>query len=291
MTSTGVDYAIDRIARPRSRRRHWLVRNWTMAAGAAVLLCFVVAALLAPLLNLDNPDAVQATKAFLPVFSPGHLLGTDEFGRDVLSRLIWGARISLPFAVFATIASLIGGTIIGTVAGLLGGWTESTLMRLVDAVVGVPMILLAIIIVSILGPSAMNAAIALAIASIPFFARMTRAIVVRLRTREFFVAGIGMGLRRRQVVRLHVLPHLSRPLVVYGTLDLGYKLIAMASLSFIGLGTQPPSPDWGNMLAEGRDVLTQAPQVVVVPGIAVALCVLSLNVVGDWLQDRIGPKS
>jgi len=175
-------------------------------------------------------------------------------------------------------------------AGYFGGWLEALLMRIIDAVVGFPMILLAIIIVSMLGPSATNAVLAIVIAGIPFYARMNRGLVLQLRHRHFVQASLGMGLSQRNIIRLHILPHLVRPQIVYGTLDVGYKILAMASLSFLGLGTQPPTADWGNLLAEGRDVLAQAPQVATVPGIAIALTVMSFNLIGDWLQDHFDPQ-
>jgi len=272
-------------ARPRRAARHGLA-----GAAAAVIAAAVLAALLAPVLPLVDPDAVDTPNRLKGPGTPGHWLGTDEFGRDMLARLVWGARISLLAGVATATASMLMGVLLGVYAGHRGGRADTVVMRLTDILMAFPYILLAIAIVAGLGPGLANAMVAIAIVGFPIYARLARGLVLSLREREFVEAARALGSPDHVILRRHLLPHLLAPVVVAWSLDVGAKILATAGLSFLGLGTQPPTADWGSMLATARTFVVLRPHVALLPGLAIFLVVLSLNVLGDALQDYLDPR-
>jgi peptide/nickel transport system permease protein len=275
---------------PRAARR-LARRNRLAVAGLLVLIGAVLAAVLAPYLPLLDPDAVETTNRLKPPLTPGHVLGTDEFGRDLLARLVWGARVSLLAGAASAAAAMLLGVALGILSGFYTGWTETLIMRATDILMAFPYILLAIAIVAGLGPGLRNAMIAVAIVGLPLYIRLVRSVVLSLREREFVEAARALGAPDAVILGRHVLPHLVSPVVVAFSLDVGTKILATAGLSFLGLGTQPPTADWGSMLATGRQFVILRPHVVLLPGLAIFVIVLALNLVGDALRDLLDPRA
>jgi len=282
---------VDVAPRLRPTLTRYADRNRLALLGAMVLVGATLLAVLAPWLPLPDPDTVATTKRLQVPLTPGHPLGTDEFGRDMLARLVWGARVSLLAGVATAAGSLAIGLLFGVVAGYRGGWAETILMRLTDVMMAFPYILLAIAIVAGLGPGLRNAMIAIAVVGFPLYARLVRGLVLSLREREFVEAARALGGGDRRILVRHLLPHLISPVVVAFSLDVGAKILATAGLSFLGLGTQPPTADWGSMLATARQFVVLRPHVALLPGLAIFLIVLALNLVGDALRDLLDPRT
>jgi len=270
---------------------HGAWRQGLAVAAALALVAAVLAAVLAPVLPLIDPDTVDTPNRLRPPGSPGHALGTDEFGRDLLARLVWGARVSLLAGVATAAASMLVGVVLGVVGGFYTGWVESIVMRLTDILMAFPYILLAIAIVGGLGPGLRNAMLAIAIVGFPIYTRLVRSIVLSLREREFVEAARALGAGDPVILGRHILPHLLSPVIVAFSLDVGFKILATAGLSFLGLGTQPPTADWGSMLATGRQFVILSPHVALLPGLAIFVVVLALNMVGDALRDLLDPRT
>ena len=269
-----------------------LVRKNRLAVVALIVIVLaVIAALTAPWLPLSDPDAVDTPSRLKAPGTPGHPLGTDEFGRDLLSRLVWGARVSLIAGVGTAAAAMLMGVSLGMVAGYYRGWPETLIMRFTDILMAFPFILLAIAIVAGLGPGLRNAMIAIAIVGFPIYARLVRSVVLSVREREFVEAARALGSPDRLILARHVVPHLLSPVVVAFSLDVGAKILVTAGLSFLGLGTQPPTADWGSMLATGRQFVILSPHVVLLPGFAIFVIVLALNLVGDAVRDILDPRT
>jgi peptide/nickel transport system permease protein len=266
-------------------------RNRLAVLATLVIVGVVLAALLAPYLPLADPDTVDTPNRLRPPLTPGHFLGTDEFGRDLLSRLVWGARISLLAGAASAAAAMLFGVVLGVFGGYYSGWPETVIMRLTDILMAFPYILLAIAIVAGLGPGLRNAMIAIAIVGFPFYTRLVRGIVLSVRGREFVEAARALGSPDRLILVRHIVPQLISPVVVAFSLDVGAKILATAGLSFLGLGTQPPTADWGSMLATGRQFVILSPHVVLLPGLAIFVIVLALNLVGDALRDLLDPRT
>jgi len=266
-------------------------RNRLAVVAAIGLVAALVLAGLAPWLPLLDPDLVDTVKRLRPPFTPGHLLGTDEFGRDLLARLVWGARVSLLAGVVTAAAAMVIGVTLGVLGGFYTGWIETVVMRLTDILMAFPYVLLAIALVAGLGPGLRNAMIAIAIVGFPFYTRLVRGVVLSLREREFVEAARALGAGDAVILGRHVLPHLVSPVVVAFSLDVGAKILITAGLSFLGLGTQPPTADWGSMLATGRQFVILSPHVALLPGLAIFVIVLALNVVGDALRDLLDPRT
>jgi peptide/nickel transport system permease protein len=269
---------------------------WTGLAAALVILpAFAGAALLAPWLAPHDPVA-QETRASLlpPAWSVGgsraHLLGTDLLGRDILSRIIFGARVSLVVGVLSVLATLVLGVVLGLAAGYHGGLLDDVLMRLADIQLAIPMMVFAAAIMAVLGPSLRNLVLVLAITGWVLFTRVTRGLVLTLREQDFVEATRALGSADGRIVVRHLLPHLVSPLVVLATLEVGRRIVFEASLSFLGLGVRPPTPSWGSMLSDGREYLLVAWWPSTFPGLAITGVVLALNLVGDWLRDRLDPR-
>ena len=265
--------------------------------GFVLLVVIVALALLAPMLDLPDPTrgdlrARLAGPTWEGLFSPGaHPLGTDEVGRDILSRLIHGSRMTLMVASTAVVLGGIVGTVLGILAGYKGGFIDRLLMRLVDIQLAIPLMLLALLVVAALGPSIRNVVLVLALTSWIRYARIIRAQVLSLREREFVQSARAIGASTARIMFLHILPNVLTPALVVGTLELARVIIMDAALSFLGLGVQPPTPSWGRMLADGRVYLSSAWWTVTFPGLAIVLTVLSVNLFGDWLRDYFDPKT
>jgi peptide/nickel transport system permease protein len=268
-----------------------LRRNVLASCALLVLAAVVLAALLAPYLPLPDPDTVDTANRLRGVFTPGHPMGSDEFGRDMLARLVWGARISLLAGVATAGLAMAIGLVVGVLGGYHGGWVENVLGRLTDIMMAFPYVLLAIAIVAGLGPGLRNAMLAIGIVGYPLYARLARGVVLSVREREFVEAARALGAGDGVVLARHVLPHLVSPVIVTFSLDVGAKILATAGLSFLGLGTQPPTADWGSMLATGRQFVILSPHVVLLPGLAIFVVVLALNLVGDALRDLLDPRT
>ena len=267
-----------------------LRRNRAVVVGLVLVGLLVLVALLSPVISPHDPIATAPDSAYQPPLSPGHLLGTDELGRDQLSRVLWGARVSLPVALVAVAVGLAGGGLIGLVCGYAGGVTDLLLMRVVDALLAFPALILAIALVAALGPSLRNAMIAIGIVAIPVYARLVRAVVLQLKQMEFVVATRSLGAPPLRLVVRHLVPNLMNPILVQVSLSAGFAILAEATLSFLGLGAQPPTPDWGQMITTGRTFLPNDPWLAIVPGAAISVTVYAFNLLGDSLRDALDPR-
>jgi peptide/nickel transport system permease protein len=280
----------------RSRRQDFLrtfFSNRLAIFGAAVMAVFIVMAVFAPFIAPYDPLQQELTEKFAPP-SAAHLFGQDELGRDILSRVIYGARISLTAGLAAVAIATGVGTIIGLVTGYFGRWPDSVLMRLMDVLLAFPSILLAIVIVSVLGASLTNAMLAIGVVFIPQMARVVRSSVISVRERDYIEAERALGAGNAQIVFSGVLPNSMAPLIVQATLTLATAILDVAALSFLGLGARAPTPEWGAMLTDafrsGYGVFVTGQHAIIFPGIAIALCVLAVNFVGDGLRDALDPR-
>jgi peptide/nickel transport system permease protein len=266
-----------------------LVSNPLSLAGLIILVLFVVLAIAAPLIAPYNPDALDGAAKFLAP-SGSHLFGTDDVGRDLLSRVIYGARYSLlsAVAILAFAASL--GTAIGLIAGYAGGWVDEVLMRITDMFLAFPALVLAMAAAAALGPSLFNAAVAIGIVWWPWYARLVRGQVLHLKNEPFVAAARVAGAGRVRVMVRHILRNCTTPIIVQMSLDVGYAILTMAALSFVGLGAQPPTPEWGSMISIGRDFYLNQWWYATFPGVAIFLVVMAANLVGDGLQDALAPR-
>ncbi len=257
--------------------------------GALLLFGLVTAAILAPWIAPYPPLEMDLLNPYAPPFSPGHLLGTDNFGRDILSRLIHGGRISL-FVGFVVvgIASVLG-TSLGLMAGYLGGWVDNLIMRLVEIFYAFPFLVLVIAVIAVFGPSIFNVMWVLGLVSWPLYARLVRAQVLALRETEYVEAARAAGVGHARIMFRHILPNSLTPILVTATFGIPEAILASAALGFLGLGVQPPTPEWGIMIAEGKDFIRRAPNLITWPGVAIMLVVLSFNFVGDGLRDALDP--
>ena len=267
-----------------------LLNNTLATAGLIVLALVFVIALVAPQLPLVNPDVTEPANRLQPLFADGHLLGTDALGRDILSRLIWGTRVSLAVGVSATLIAAFIGSMIGLVAGYVGGRTDNLLMRGIDMIMAFPYILLALAIVAALGPGLLNALYAIAIVNIPFFARNIRGITVGLSRREFVDAARLSGKSNAAILFGEILPNVLPVIIITMSTTIGWMILETAGLSFLGLGAQPPQADLGSMLGDGRKILFTAPHVSIIPGVMIFILVMSINLLGDGVRDVLDPR-
>ncbi|MEV0081580.1 ABC transporter permease [Saccharopolyspora sp. NPDC050642] len=276
---------------PRRENRLWLVvRDWRGLASAGYLVVLVALALLAPVVTAHEPNAQNFDAILAPAGTPGYLLGSDDLGRDVLSRLIHGAQASLLASFLAVGVALLIGIPLGLAAGYLGGIVDSAVMRVVDTLLSFPAIILAIAITAALQPSLVNSMISVGIVFAPSVARLMRAQVLAVKEETYVEAARSFGSRGRHLVLRHLVPNSIQPVLVQSSLLLAHALIAEASLSFLGLGVQPPDPSWGSMLARAYTFLYQAPLQMLVPGIAIAATALAFNVLGDVAQQALDPR-
>jgi peptide/nickel transport system permease protein len=258
--------------------------------GGGVVALVVLVAVLSPVIAPYNPDAMNILNAFAPP-SPAHLLGTDNFGRDLLTRLMYGAQESLGVGVIAVAISLGIGLPLGLVSGYYRSWVDTVVMRLADVFLAFPAILLAIAMVAILGPSEVNAMVAIGLVSWPTYARVVRASVLALREEPFVEAARAAGSADGRILFRHVLPNVLSPVLVIATLGIGSAIVAEASLSFLGLGAQPPTPSWGATLFTGLEYIGQDPNLSTLPGLCIFITVLGFNLLGDGLRDLLDPSS
>jgi ABC-type dipeptide/oligopeptide/nickel transport system permease subunit len=267
-----------------------LAQSRTALAGLFIILLFIVGAITAPLVAPYDPVAQVISDRIAHPLSPGHFLGTDDLGRDLLSRIIYGARISLVIGIVSVGISLVFGLLIGTLSGYFGGWFDRIVMRLIDIMLAFPYILLTIVIVAILGASLLNAMIAIGISQIPQYARVVRASVLAEKESDYVTAERSLGARDTELMLRTILPNCLAPIFVQATLGIGDAILSSAALSFLGLGAQPPTPEWGLMIASAKEFVTSAWWVVTFPGIAILLAVLGFNLVGDTLRDALDPR-
>lgn len=272
--------------RPSAVRR--LLRNPSAVIGLIIVVGIIGSAILAPYLAPYSPLQMGAGKALMPP-SWAHPLGTDEFGRDMLSRVIFGARLTLKIGLIAVGISFSTGLLIGVIGGYAGGWVERVLMRAIDVLFSFTETLIALAAVAVLGPSLTNAMIAVGIAAIPFYARIAHAATIAEKNKMYFEAGTALGASHVRLMFTHVLPNILSPLIVVASMGVSTAILAAAGLSYLGLGAQPPSPEWGAMLAAGQNYFTRAPWLMTFPGVAISVSVLGFNLLGDALQQVLDP--
>ena len=274
---------------PGQRALRRLVRRRGAMVGLALVVFFVAIALLAPWISPYDPLATSWS-AVRKAPSAAHWFGTDDIGRDVLSRVVWGARASLLAGLVSVGISLCVGVPIGLTAGYVGGWTDMLISRMTDAMLACPFLILAIALAAFLGPSLTNAMIAIGIAATPIFIRLTRGQVLAVKVEDYVEAARAVGNSHLRIALRHVLPNIVAPVIVQATLAIAAAIIAEASLSFLGLGQQPPAPSWGSMLNTAKNYVENAPWMAVWPGVSIFLLVLSFNLLGDGLRDALDPR-
>jgi peptide/nickel transport system permease protein len=257
--------------------------------GLAMLFLAIAAITLAPILVSQSPNTIDALHPLAPPLTPGHLLGTDQFGRDVLSRILYGGRIDLAIAFGATIVTLVGGTAIGLTAGYLGGRWDSILMRLVDLFFAFPFLVLVIAIIAMLGPSIFNMFVAIWITSWVAYARIMRAQTVVAKRQQYVLAARALGYGHLRVMFRHILPNTASAVIVFSMVDAVGNIILAASLGFLGLGAQPPSPEWGTMISDGQNYILTSWWLATIPGLAVVFVGIAFSLIGDGLADLLRP--
>jgi peptide/nickel transport system permease protein len=257
--------------------------------GLFIIVFFVFIAVFAPLLTTYDYKEPNLMNRLQPPSSE-HWFGTDDLGRDLFTRVLYGARISLWVGLFSVLGSMIAGSILGIIAGYYGRWVDMVISRFFDIMLAFPGILLAIAIVAALGPSLQNALLAIAIVNIPTFGRLVRAKVLSLKEEEYIMAAKAQGMKDRRILMNHILPNSLAPIIVQGTLGIATAIIEAAALGFLGMGAQPPEPEWGKMLADSRQFIQLAPWTVIFPGLSIMLTVLGFNLIGDGLRDVLDPR-
>jgi peptide/nickel transport system permease protein len=266
-----------------------LFKNKLAVAGLIIVILQILMAIFAPMITIHDPIKQNLASSELPVFSAGHWLGTDNYGRDVWSRIVYGARISLVVGIIAVSLGLIGGVVLGMLAGYYPK-LDAIIMRIVDLLFSFPGILLAMLIIAILGTSLVNVAIAISIWSIPTCARIVRGSVLSIKEKEYIMAMRSMGASDLRIMARHILPNATAPIIVFATMRMATAILSTASLSYLGLGAQPPTPEWGAMISQGQDYMWSSPHLTIVPGIAIMLTVFAFNVLGDGLRDALDPN-
>lgn len=268
------------------------LKNKPAILGVVMLLIMVSLAVSAPLfIDYDKMAISQDyTAVLLSPGTPGHIFGTDAYGRDMFARIIYGGRISLFVGILSVSISLVFGLIIGASAGYFGGAVDNVLMRLMDVFLAIPSLLMAITIVAVLGPSMINLLLAMSLSSVPRFSRIVRSSILSIRGQEYIEAARACGTSHARIILRHVLPNALGPIIVQASLNVATAVITVSSLSFIGLGISPPTPEWGSMLAQGREQMRYYPHLVLIPGIAIICTVMALNLIGDGLRDALDPK-
>lgn len=264
-------------------------KNKLALAGLGIVIFFIILAIIAPFIApYSFKEQVLADRLQAP--SSEHWFGTDDFGRDIFSRIVYGARISLWVGFFSVLGSVVAGTALGIIAGYYGRWVDAIISRIFDIMLAFPSILLAIAVVAILGPSLQNALIAIAVINIPNFGRLVRSKVLSIKQEEYIMAARAVGMKDTRILFRHILPNSVSPVIVQATLAIATAIIEAAALGFLGLGAQAPTPEWGKMLADSKQYLVQAPWTLFFPGMAIMLTVLGFNLMGDGLRDVLDPK-
>lgn len=285
--------AVSQTAVPAKREssRAWrkLKANRSSVAGFIIIIFFVALAVLAPVLPIPDPVATSWS-AIRKAPSAAHWLGTDDLGRDILSRMIWGAQASLMAGVFSVAIAVVIGVPFGILAGYFGGWVDLIISRITEALLAMPFLIMAIALAAFLGPSLTNAMIAIGLSAMPIFVRLTRGQVLAVKQEDFVEGARSVGLGHLDIMLRYILPNVTAPIIVQATLTVATAIIAEASLSFLGLGQQPPAASWGSMLNVAKNFLTQAPWMAMWPGIAIFLVVIGFNLLGDGLRDALDPR-
>ncbi|RPJ35668.1 MAG: ABC transporter permease [Deltaproteobacteria bacterium] len=266
-----------------------LIRNKLAVLGALLLLFLITVALLAPWVATHNPLKMNIKERLQPP-SQTHFFGTDGYGRDLFSRVVYGAAIALKVGFLSIAVAMSAGIILGLISGYYRGWIDAIIMRIMDAILSFPIILLAIGIMAVLGAGFANLMIALGLVYTPRFARLVRSSVLSIREKEYIEAARVTGCSDFTILFVHILPNCWAPVIIQATISFGYAILWEAALSFLGLGAPPPSPSWGSLLADGKEVLTRAPWMTYFPGLAIAMAVLALNLFGDGLRDVLDPR-
>lgn len=266
-----------------------LRKNKAAMVGGLLIIFFIIVAIVGPFLTPYEPDAQIITNKLAPP-SADHWFGTDHLGRDIFSRIVHGMKITLYIGFASVVLGATVGVLVGIISGYYGGTVDSIIMRLMDVLLAFPSILLALAIVSVLGASLNNVIIAVAIFSVPVFARIVRGSTLAVKNLEYVDAVKALGATDRRIIFKHILPNVTSPIIVQATLNIATSVLAASGLSFLGLGAQPPMPEWGAMLSDGRDYLFHAPHVSLFPGLAIVLVVIAFNILGDGLRDALDPK-
>lgn len=266
------------------------VRAVLIKPSCLILLAILLGGLVGPLLLPYDPFQMDTANRLLPP-SAAHVLGTDHFGRDIFTRILYGSRTTLFVGAVSTSLSMTLGLILGIVAGYCGGVLDSLIMRAMDVMLSFPLVLLAIVIIAILGPGLRNVIIAVGVSQIPLFARLSRSLALSVRQQEFLQAAVGLGARDGRILRLHVLPNILTPIVVQATTTVAFTILSATSLNFLGLGIQPPSPDWGSMVNDFRRFIFDRPELPFYPGVALLVTVLCLNLLGDAVLELVDPTA
>jgi peptide/nickel transport system permease protein len=264
-------------------------RSRAAVCGLILTSLFLLTAVLAPLMSPHDPLAFTLGDQLKPP-TANNPLGTDELGRDILSRVLWGSRITLLITLGAVLVSLAVGTTLGIVAGYRGGWADTAIMRVMDVFLAMPGFLLAIAIIAALGAGTFNVVVAVGVFSIPTFARVARGSTLSVKQADYVLAARTLGSADGRIMLAHVLPNVTAPLVVQTTLRLATAILTASGLSFLGLGPQPPTPEWGAMLSTGRNFITSSPQLATIPGLAILLVAMGFNLLGDGLRDALDPR-
>lgn len=290
-TTAGVPVTIENTKSVRWRTFYKkLAKNKAAMAGAFIIIFVILMGIFAPLLATHDPNTTNVMNK-LQGPSAEHYLGTDDVGRDIFSRLLFGARISLGIGFVSTILGAIVGVTLGIVSGYYGRWVDSLIMRICDVLLAFPGILLALAIVSVLGASTRNVIIAVAFYAIPSFARIVRGSTLSVKKLEYIDAIKAMGAKDFRIIFKHILPNIMSPIIVQATLYIASAIITASALSFLGMGTRPPTPEWGAMLSQGRSYIAQAPHITLFPGLVILLVVIGFNLMGDGLRDALDPKA
>ncbi|PEJ56432.1 MULTISPECIES: nickel transporter permease [unclassified Bacillus (in: firmicutes)] len=264
-------------------------KNKLALVGGYIVLFYILVAIFAPLISPKDPFAIDLMHK-LQTPSMEHWMGTDDKGRDILSRIIYGSRLSISVGFVSVLFGAVFGITLGLIAGYYGKWMDTIIMRVVDVLLAFPGILLALAIISALGPSLINVMVAVGIFSVPMFARIVRGSTLSVRKLEYIDAIRALGATDATIIFKHILPNILSPIIVQATLKLATAILSAAGLSYLGLGAQPPSPEWGAMLSSGRDYLFTAPHIALFPGIAISTLVLGFNIFGDGLRDALDPR-
>ncbi|MFD1037306.1 ABC transporter permease [Virgibacillus byunsanensis] len=267
-----------------------LSRSWSGMLGFLIITLLIVISLVGPWITPFDPLYAEFSKKLLPPMTEGHLLGTDQLGRDIFSRILIGARVSVIIGVATVLIAGLFGTIIGIISGFFRGWLDVVLMRIVDVQLSFPFILLVLVINAIIGAGLKNIIISLAIGGWVIFARVIRSEVLALREKEFITSCVATGVSRFEILIKHIVPNLFTPIIILASLQIGTYVIAEASVSFLGFGVQPPTPAWGNMLSEGKDYILSSWWLITFPGLAIVITALGVNLFGDWLRDTLDPE-
>ena len=280
------------ILKERKANNSWnkLKRNKTALFGLIVVTIMILMAVLAPVITSQDPNVMDISKAYLKPGAEGHILGTDQYGRDLLTRIIYGARISMIVAVGGMLVGGVIGILLGLIAGFKGGIVDTIIMRLMDGMFAFPFILLALVLMTVLGDGVGNVILAIGIANVPGFARIVRGQVHIVKNEEYTVAVKTLGASDTRVLFNHILPNCISPLIVYATLNVAGSIISEAALSFLGLGVQPPTASWGNILRDGKDTLMTASHIATFSGLTIIITVLGFNLLGDGIRDVLDPK-